>query len=102
MAVVCNLYPDRDGVHVAVAGPNTDARVPSTARLRDELKQPAVFKDEIMRGDLRGCRAKVFEGSLARRNPRIMQDDRVWHLPLAVAMIRRDADARGKTAVGFQ
>ena len=102
MAVVSDFDPDRNSVHVAVAGPNTDARVPGTARLRDELKKLAVFIDEIMRRNLRGCRAKMIEGSLARREPCIMQDDRVRHPALAIAMIRRGTNDRGKRTVWCQ
>ena len=87
MAVVSDFDPDRNSVHVAVAGPNTDASVPSTPQLRDKLKKLTLFIDEIMRRNLRGFRAKVIEGSLARRETCIMQDDRVRKLALAITMI---------------
>ena len=87
MAVVSDFDPDGNSVHVTVAGPNTDASVPSTPQLRDKLKKLTLFIDEIMRRNLRGFRAKVIEGSRARRETCIMQDDRVGKLALAITMI---------------
>ena len=102
MTVVGDFDPDRNSVHVTVASPNSDASVPSTPQLRDKLKKLTLFIDEIMRRNLRGFGAKVIEGSRARRDPGIMQDDRVGDLALTIAMIGRGTNDRGKRTVWCQ
>src|ERR1700730_4347397 len=49
MSPISDFDPYRNIIHIALAGPNTPARVPSSSGFRHELREAAILPDEIMR-----------------------------------------------------
>jgi len=97
-----DFNPDRDIVHVSLAGPIAAAGVPGAARLRHELQQAAILQHEIMRRHFRDRVAKLPQGGLSGRQASVMQDDRVRRPPFAFAVVRRGMKRRGKRTIWFQ
>ncbi len=100
MAGIDDLDPDRGGVQVALALPESLAGVPGAALFRDQLVDPPVLPEEIVRRHFGGWIRQELERRLGRRHARVMQDETVRRSVPTLAEIRRRNEAAGQWAVG--
>ena len=95
-----DLDADRGRVEVALAFPMARAGVPGAIALGDQLIDPPVLPDEIMRRDLGGRIDQQSERILAGRHAGVMKDKRIGRPHAApLAKIRRGEERGGERTV---
>src|SRR5260370_12443674 len=101
MAGIDDLDPDRDGVEIALALPESFARVPGALTLGDKLVDRAVFPDKVVRRQFGGGIKEPLQRRLAGRHPGVVQDEAVGPaVASTLAAVGRGYKADGDRAVG--
>ena len=97
LAGIGDFDPDRNIVHVALAGPSAAARVPGAARLRHQLEETSILPHEVMRRHFRRRIAKLPQGGLSGRQASVMQENRIWRpAAFALAVVGRGIERGGQ------